>query len=149
MTDNFSASFGKSEEAINIGLKLCSNICHWLLTTHLIQVRNWTVSTGPSVESAQDIGHADDSSQDLGHADETSQELGQEEESSKDIAQKPEVTAPTEEEEKVPNNKINYFFHLPMQTLAMKFSAVSTISIITISNCTFCWSEYWLKCIFT
>jgi hypothetical protein len=30
MTDNFSASFGKPEEAINIGLKLCSNICHWM-----------------------------------------------------------------------------------------------------------------------
>jgi hypothetical protein len=32
------------KEAINVGLKLCSNICH-----SDIQVRNWTVSTGPSV----------------------------------------------------------------------------------------------------
>ena len=36
------------KEAINVRLKLCSNIPR-LLTSHLIQVRNWTVSTGPLV----------------------------------------------------------------------------------------------------
>ena len=37
------------KEVINVGLKLCSNMSLGILTTHLIQVRNWTVSTGPSV----------------------------------------------------------------------------------------------------
>jgi hypothetical protein len=37
------------KEAINVGLKLCSNMSLGLITSHLIQVHNWTVSTGPSV----------------------------------------------------------------------------------------------------
>ena len=38
------------KEAMNFGLKLCSNICHSRLqTSHFIQVRNWTDSSGPSV----------------------------------------------------------------------------------------------------